>query len=169
MSYNPRTVRDTFKSSKGENWDIVYREIESFDEIRHLQIKSVGGFAIYQNEMVLVYAKKRLSWEMPGGGIEKGESIEEAFKRELEEEANMRVLKLFPLGYDTLTNRKNGTTIHQVRVVCSAEPIGEFKGDPDGDITEIQFIDPREYKRFYNWGRRSDVMLEKALHIMSTM
>ncbi len=169
MSYNPLTVKDAFKSSKGENWDITYREIESFDEIRHLPIKSVGGFAVYQEKMVLVHAKKRLSWEMPGGGIEKGESIEDAFRRELQEEANMRVIKLSPLGYDTLTNRKTGTNIYQVRVVCTAEPIGEFKGDPDGDITEIQFIDPREYKRFYNWGRRSDVMLEKALRILKSI
>jgi 8-oxo-dGTP pyrophosphatase MutT (NUDIX family) len=168
MKHDSLTIRDAFKSSKGDNWDIVYREIENFDEIRHLPLKSVGGISIYNEKMVLVFAKKRLSWEMPGGGMEKGESIEEAFKRELKEEANMEALQIFPLGYDTLTNRSTGMNIYQVRVACIAKPFGEFVKDPDGDITEIQLIEPKEYKRFFNWGKRSDVMVEKALRIIQS-
>lgn len=160
------TINDSFRSAKGDQWDIVYREVASFEDVRHLPMKSVGGISLYGDKMVLVYAAKRLSWEMPGGGIKKDESIEKGFERELCEEANMRVLQLWPLGYDTLTNKKNGTIIYQMRVAAEVEPIGDFVADPDGDITKIQLIDPREYTRFFNWGKRSDVMMGKALRLL---
>ena len=44
------------------------------------------------------YVAKRVTWEMPTGGVHAGESIEEAAQRELAEEIGHRAGRLMPLG-----------------------------------------------------------------------
>ena len=36
--------------------------------------------------------------------------------------------------------------IRQTRSFCVVEPYGEFVADPDGDITKIELINPKDYK-----------------------
>ena len=102
---------------------------------------------------------------MPGGGLEEGETLEECIIREIKEETNMKVLELYPLGYDTLTNPENNENIYQVRFAAKVEPYGPFVADgalDDQDVTEIKLIDPKDYKKYFDWGERSDAMVEKA-------
>ena len=56
----------------------------------------------YKDGMFLmVWNPKRDGWEMPGGHIQKGESLEEAAKREFLEEAGYEIdiVKIRDLGY----------------------------------------------------------------------
>ena len=100
---------------------------------------------------------------MPGGSREEGETFEECIIREIKEETNMKVVELFPLGYDTLTNTENKELIYQLRFAAKVEPYGPFVKDPDGDIIEIKLIDPKEYRKYFDWGERIDLMMKKAL------
>jgi len=66
------------------------------------------GLIIYNNKIVLVENKNR-GWELPGGHIEKGETTEEALKRELYEEAGLKDIssaKIF--GYNEIINPDTG-------------------------------------------------------------
>lgn len=152
--------------SSGIKWTIKYEELDSFDSIRDIPVHAAGAVCFYGDKLVLVYAKKRESWEMPGGGREEGETFEECIIREIKEETNMKVSEVYPLGYETLTNTETGEHRYHVRFAAKVEPYGEFISDPDGDIMEIKLIDPKEYKKYFDWGERGDAMMVKAKNLL---
>ena len=65
--------------------------------------KEVSCVAIQNknNEYLLVYNKKFGGWQFPGGKLEKGESAEEAAKREVFEETNLSVQNLEKIGEES--------------------------------------------------------------------
>ena len=62
---------------------------------------TVYAVAFSGDRFLMVFNKKRNGWEMPGGGIEEGESVEVAAKREFLEEAgyNIEILDTENLGH----------------------------------------------------------------------
>lgn len=64
-----------------------------------------------QDEICVVKSEKRDYLQLPGGGIEKNESILDALKRETEEETGYLIVDIEPLGY-TLENREDVRNIH---------------------------------------------------------
>ena len=55
--------------------------------------------------------------------------------------------------------------IRQVRMFCIVEPYGDFVSDPDGDVTEIKLIDPKDYKQYFDWGEIGDRIVERAVEM----
>ncbi len=160
------TIHDTYTSKRtGKTWDIQYEELDSFDSIRHLPVNSEGALCFCDGKLVLVYSQSRDVWEIPGGGREEGESFEDCIVREIKEESNMKVLELYPLGYDINTHSEAEVPHYVLRYAARVEPYGDFTGDgaEDSEITEIKLIDPADYKQYFDWGERSDAMMEKAL------
>jgi hypothetical protein len=104
-------------------------------------------------------------WSLIGGRIESGETPEEALTREVQEESNMRVIKQIPLGYQEVIN-PNGTIDYQLRSFCLVEPIGDFIKDPAGSVTKIKLIDPKTYKKYFDWGRIGERIVERALDML---
>lgn len=94
---------------------------------------------------------------------------EEAVVREVLEETNMRVLKQRVIGYQNVFEPRRVTT--QVRLVCIVEPVGPFTADadPEGDITEIKLIDPKDIKQYFDWGEVGDYVLARALEIKNLL
>ena len=58
-------------------------------------IKVVGGLIIQEDKLLIAQRKKNtdhpLKWEFPGGKINENESPEDALKRELKEELNIKI------------------------------------------------------------------------------
>lgn len=50
-------------------------------------------------------------------------------------------------------------------MVCIVEPYGEFEADPDGDVSKIKLIDPKEYKAYIHWGEIGDHLMARALEM----
>lgn len=44
------------------------------------------------------------------------------------------------------------------------EPIGKLQKDPAGSVTEIKLIDPKDYKKYFDWGKIGDRIMERALN-----
>jgi 8-oxo-dGTP pyrophosphatase MutT (NUDIX family) len=161
---------DTYKSNRtGITWDVKYEEMASFDLIQDVPVGAEGAFCFCNNKLVLVYSKKRDSWEIPGGGREEGESFEECIAREIKEESNMKVLELIPLGYDIYTSKDTSEINHILRYAAKVEPLGDFAGDgaPDGEITDMKLINPSEYKQYFDWHERGDAMMSKAMNVLN--
>ena len=143
-----------------------YEDMDDFSSLPYEKCTQVLCFAFYKNKMLLVHDGDKKSWGPPGGGIEKPESFEDCAKRELLEEANVEMLSFKPIGYQkaSLPDRPKK---YQIRVFCEVQPFGKFVEDPDGDVTEIKYIDPKDYKKYFNWGEVGERIIERALELKS--
>ncbi len=129
------------------------------------RVGGVHAICFYGDKMIVVYAGDKNSWGPPGGGIEKGETYEQATVREIQEESNMRVLYQHFIGYQDVSDEFHVIQERQARVFCIVEPYGDFMSDPDHDITEIKLIDPKDYKQYFDWGEVGDRMMKLALEM----
>jgi len=68
------------------------------------RIGGVHSICFYENKMLVVFEGKKKRWGPPGGGIEKGETYEQAVIREIKEESNMKVLYQKCIGYADVTD-----------------------------------------------------------------
>ena len=86
----------------------------------------------YHSQWVFCRHKQRITYEIPGGRREKGESIDEAAKRELKEETGALEFKIQTLcDYSVQSDDK----INYGRVyVANIELLGEL---PDSEIGEV--------------------------------
>jgi 8-oxo-dGTP diphosphatase len=102
----------------------------------------------------------KLLWAFPGGGIEAGESPEQAAVREVAEEVELEVKSVRVLGDRVHPN----TGVHMTYVAC--EPIsGEAGiGDPD-EIAEVAWITHSEIPGYVPYGLfpRVQEYLDEAL------
>jgi ADP-ribose pyrophosphatase YjhB (NUDIX family) len=160
-------INSSLGNYAGEELQVTYRDFDSIGELENRSVKAVHAFCFYNDKLVIVYAEKKGYWTPPGGGVESGETPEQATIREILEETNMKVLTHAFIGYQDIFE-SNGV-ITQTRSVCIVEPYGDFVSDPDGDITEIKLIDPSEYKKYFDWGVVGDHIMERALFIKSEL
>lgn len=145
-----------------KEYKLVWRDCDTFDEIKDKDLQQSYGVCFYNQKLVIVNNNGK--WGLTGGHIEKGETPEFALKREVQEEANMRVLKQIPIGYQEVI-KPDGTSDYQLRSFCIVEPIGEFVSDPAGSVIEIKLIDSKDYKSYFNWGKIGDRIMERAMEI----
>ncbi|MFA5942120.1 MAG: NUDIX domain-containing protein [Candidatus Paceibacterota bacterium] len=159
-------IHSTLTNRDKQTIPFVYRDIDSPEELNGEKIKGVHAYCFCGDKLVVVYAEEKKSWGPPGGGVEPRETFEEAVVREVFEETNMRVLKQKVFGY--LEAFEPDRTL-QTRSVCIVEPIGEFVSDPDGDVTEIKLIDPKDIKQYFDWGEDGERYIERALALKETL
>jgi len=140
------------------------KELNDFSCLPYEKCTQVTCFAFYKGKLLLVYDGNKKSWGPAGGGIEKDETFEDCARRELVEEANVEMLSFKSIGYQkaSLPNRPKE---YQLRVFCEIQPIGKFKEDPDGDITEIKYIDPTEYRKYFDWGDVGERIIQRAVEL----
>jgi len=160
-------IKSTLTNLAGEVLEVVYRDIESENELGNKKFQSIHAYCFYKNKLVVVYTADKGYWTPAGGGIEANESIRDAVAREVKEETNMHVLKQCLIGYQDIFEPQR--IVSQTRSVCLVEPYGDFITDPDGDITEIKLIDPQDYKQYFDWGIIGDHIMERALQIKARM
>lgn len=90
---------------------------------------------IQDSKVLLVRQTYMPGWFMPGGGLKRGETLEEAARREAREETGAELGKIDLLG--VYTNFKEMKTDHNI-VFYSDE--FTFSGGHDREIAEIKFF-----------------------------
>lgn len=160
-------IQSTIKTRALGVIPVVYEDVDTVQGLGVRVIQHVHAYCFYQDKIVIVWAEDKQYWTLPGGGIEKGEGVEEAVVREVWEESNMKVLKQALLGVQDIFEDED--VVSQTRSVCIVEPFGPFVSDPDGDITQIKLIDPLELKQYVDWGEIGDHLLERALQTVRKM
>ena len=160
-------IKSTLTNRSGQIFDVVYYDTGEGFDFDEKDIRGVHAYCFCGEMLVLVYSDKKKYWTPPGGGVEKGETAKEAVVREVKEETNMKVLKHRFIGYQDIFEPNR--IVSQARSVCIVEPYGDFITDPDGDITEIKLIDPKDYKKYFDWGEIGDHLMERALQIKKQM
>ena len=146
-----------------------YTDADGFEGLEKEHIKQSYGICFCEGKLVIVFGyfgSQKREWGFPGGRIEKGETYEQALKREIQEESNMEVLAYLPVGYQKGSKVGHGFS-YQLRYVCLVRPFGEFVEDPAGGvITEVKLIDPADYKKYLDWGKIGDRFVERGLELL---
>ncbi len=157
------TIHGIIASRSGEQLPVVFQTTDPREHLEGKILQAVHAYAFYGDKLVVVYSEKKKYWSPPGGGIEPGETYEEAVVREVLEETNMRVLHQELIGYIDITEPTR--VVRQVRSFCIVEPVGPFVADADheGDVTEIACIDPAQNKEYFDWKEIGDWVMARAL------
>ncbi len=157
-------IKSKFQGRTGQMYDYVYREgLDPNEGLEGKILQAVHGFCFCGDKLVVVYASNKGYWTFPGGSIEPGETWQEATVREVKEESNMKVLHQELIGYIDIYGQDQ--IIRQIRSLCVVEPYGDFIGDPDGDITEMKLIDPKDYGQYVKWGEIGDHIVKRAMEL----
>lgn len=143
-----------------------------FEESQAVYRKSNYGLVVYKNQVLLIKDARTNKWEVPGGGVDEGETDEEGLIREMKEEtgldADLSVMKLIERveGYYKPLDKdlpwKTDRNYYQIGI---KDPNGQILLDGNGDdIAQCQWvdidnldsleIDPVDYK-----------VIKKALHL----
>lgn len=155
-------IKSTIKTDTGE-FPTIYHEEDPTKNLEGKILKGVRAFCFCNGKLLLVYAPEVGKWMPPGGGIEPGETFEQAVVREVKEETNMKVIHHELIG--CLDCYEPNKTLRQTRSFCIVEPYGDFVSDPDGDIAEIRLIDHTEYKKYFDWGIVGDHIMKRAIEM----
>lgn len=147
----------------GKTSKVIYHDTDSFENVDPSKTTQAYGVCFCDDNLVIGFGGKKHNWGLVGGTIEKGETFEETLKREIIEESNMEVLEFFPIGYQEVFD-DNRYKI-QLRYVCKVKPIGDFIKDPAGSVTKIKLIDPKDYKKYFNWGEVGERIIQRALYL----
>jgi ADP-ribose pyrophosphatase YjhB (NUDIX family) len=160
-------IESTLTNRAGQVLKVVYREGNPLKDLEGKILQAIHAFCFCGGKLVVIYQAEKGYWAVPGGGIEEGETYEEALVREVKEESNMKVLRQELIGYIDIY--ENTRIIRQTRSLCIVEPYGDFVSDPAGDVTEIKLIDPADYKQYFDWGEIGDRIMERAGEMKSEL
>lgn len=114
--------------------------------------------AVIRNDnghVLVVKENGRDWWDIPGGGLEHGETIKEALARELFEEVSLQG------DFDYLTilsedpRYQESNNLYQMRITFIVKP-KQFLFKPGKDADEITFINPADFEN-------SDVITERKI------
>lgn len=95
-----KELKSKLTNRSGQVLDYTYYEgLDPNENLEGKILQAVHGLCFYGDKLVVVYAEGKGYWTFPGGGIEPGETYEEAVIREVKEESNMKVLHQELIGF----------------------------------------------------------------------
>ncbi len=124
-----------------------------------------------KGEILVAREKSTEKWQIPGGKPEKGESIENSLRRELEEEVDVKVKNVFPLGAQKVefpgnSNKAEGELYYQLRFVVILDKLLPQTIDPaSGNTWERKFVKIEQITDYIKWGEIGNAMFSDAISL----
>lgn len=131
----------------------------------------VGIVAVTKENKILLikqyrYVINEYSWEIPGGGIDKGETTTDAAKRELNEETGIIAEEFYKIGIfhslNSLNTEKVTIFYSKIEEVVLTYTNSEFSED----IVEYKYVSFSEALGMIDKGEISDAMTANAIQIV---
>jgi 8-oxo-dGTP pyrophosphatase MutT (NUDIX family) len=108
-----------------------------------IPVNKAGGGLVYNKNGDVLFIFRNGKWDLPKGGTEKGEVIEQTSMREVEEETGVNGLKIIKKLQKTYhIFKRNG--VYKLKITHWFEMQTDFEGIPEGQIDEG--IDKVEWK-----------------------
>ena len=112
-----------------------------------IPVNKAGGGFVYNKKGEVLFIFRNGKWDLPKGGIEKGEDIEATAMREVEEEtgvSGLKIVKKLTKTYHVF--KRNGR--YKLKQTYWFEMKTNFEGTPEGQIEEgiekVAWIKPSE-------------------------
>lgn len=155
-------------------WTIKWQDknynLEWFDDINFEKLSNVTQCYCFifdeKNKLCIVKFSFKNNWTLPGGTPEKyDKNFEETIKREIDEEADLKIKNLKRVGYLKVNSEKNPKDfIYQTRFVAKVDKINKQTIDPaENEIPKRKFISIKDFEKYTHWGNDGQFQLKKAL------
>lgn len=141
---------------------------------------SVRGIIIRHGRVAMVHSLKYNYYKFPGGGIEAGESLEQALLREVAEESGLQVvpqsIREYGLVHRVQKGEKEAMFIQDnYYFLCNAEPDVHAQQLDDYEAEErftLEFVDPNyaiHINRCIDHGPKDQIMLEREAKVLEAL
>ena len=173
---NDKPIIITSSSKKENNFDLYsFKSISFFEVLNKLKNTNINGIVLYStdlkedwfnflsnlniipaagglvlnNKKEILFIYRNNVWDLPKGWIEKGESIEDAAIREVEEECGIRNLKLIkPLLTTHHIYHQNGINLKETHwFLMHTDDEGNLTPQIEEGITQVVFKNDLETKK----------------------
>lgn len=162
LDRNEIVIKDAI-GHNGQRCDIHHVNADNFSKIPdNLKLKA-HAVCVYDGKMLLVNHPQWDVWGIPGGTREPNESIEETLKREIQEEANCRVIDIKPIAYQKVVNSSGDICHYRLQYLCNVIPLGDFEGDVAGNINKISWIEPTDFEAYIENKEFKRLVIRRAL------
>ena len=147
--------------------------IRDDDVSKYAPLAHVHGIVFNEKDEILIgRSKPTSSWKIMGGRSEEGETIEQTLSRELMEEGDITVSKIYPLGVQKVEviegKEKDDDPYYQVRCVALLDELLPQTPDPapgQGLVWERKFVPMRDITTYILWGENGAAMFEEAIKL----
>jgi len=130
-----------------------WRDVEGY---AGLHVTRVAVLCQKDGKVCLVRSAGGNKWVFPGGKPEKDETLENAARREVSEEASLKIKNLILVGATenfVKDNPKEGDHFFHLFFYSDIEEVQEPTDDPDlGRSRERIFVNPEDLQEYNNWG-----------------
>lgn len=145
---------------RGTDITVDWFDILEKSKIPDLPWQQIYAIANLDGEVpVVLYENSKPN--LPGGGVEECENLDQALKREILEELNCEVIEWQPLGYQVNKSEKYGE-VYQFRAVAKIKKLGEFKEDVGGSVIGYKTVKLTELNNIVQYGELGDRMVDLA-------
>ena len=135
-----------------------------------ITVCKAGGGLVYNQKGEVLFIFRNGKWDLPKGGIEKGEEIENTAIREVEEETGVNGLSISHKLQKTYhVFRRNGK--YKLKITHWFEMQSNFEGIPQGQLEEgiekVAWLNPEQIKEALKNSYENIKLLfeeEKSLH-----
>jgi len=160
------SIKEIFKY-EGRNVEIEWIECTNFSKLKNVT-QAYGVLFNEVGEILIVSSSNGKKWGIPGGTPEsKDKSFEETLIREVDEEADVEINEITPIGYqNSVFIGKLKSSHQQLRYTAKITKIKKQTKDPALNLIFLRkFIKPEEFLDYCPWGKTGKAMIEKAVEI----
>jgi len=158
-------IQETLES-KGDKYILKWHDSVDFSDLR--PIKQVYGVCFNDSGEILI-VNTTGKWCLPGGTPEAGESFEGTLIRETDEEGDVEISNIEPIGYqgvEHFRDEKLISIIYQLRFVAKITNVKGQSIDPaENKVPERKFIKPEEFLDYCPWGETGKAMIARAIDV----
>ncbi len=162
-----KPITNEYIGESGVKYIFEYYESDSFNNLPQNRIKQCYAVAFLKNKIIIVDNSQKGTYGLIGGSVEEDEHPNDTLIREIKEEGNLKVLNYKPIGYQKVIDTGGiQEPFYQLRYFAIVEPYGPFESDPAGKVTKVIECNPKDYKKYFDWGEIGERIMERALEML---